>query len=168
MNTAPQILLDRSKYDDAVEVKQAYVAKPGLSEELVRFISRDKNEPEWMLQKRLQGLELFQKTSLPTWGPRLETLELDKIIYYVKPELRESKRWEDLPEEIRKTAEQLGIPEAERNSLGGVGYQFDSSMAYHNLRKDLEDQGVIFENMDVAVQKYPEMVKNISWRAVFL
>ncbi|RMF54907.1 Fe-S cluster assembly protein SufB [Candidatus Woesearchaeota archaeon] len=153
--------IDRSRYDDAAIIKNKYVAKPGLTEELVRFISKDKNEPEWMLKKRLQGLNWFNKTPLPSWGPKevKEKLDLNKIHYYVKPGTKESKRWEDLPEEIRKTAERIGIPEAEKRSLSGAGFQFDSDMAYHNLKKEWENQGIIFENMDTAVQKYPELVK---------
>ena len=151
--------IDRSKYDDPANVENEYVAKPGLTEELVRFISKTKKEPEWMLKKRLQGLELFKKTKLPNWGPGLKDLDLDSITYYVKPGMEETTKWEDLPKEIRETAEKIGVPEAERNALGGAGFQFDSEMAYHKLKKELEDQGVIFENMDTAVKKYPDLVK---------
>ena len=154
-----EFVIDRSRYDEAAPILNKYVAKPGLSEELIRFISKSKNEPEWMLQKRLQGYEFFKKTSIPKWGPDLSKLDLDKITYYVDPGMKESKKWEDVPEEIRKVAERIGIPEAERKSLGGAGFQFDSQMAYHNLKKELEEQGVIFENMDIAIQKYPELVK---------
>ncbi len=151
--------MDRSKYDEANPDRSVYVAKPGLTRELVIEISKLKNEPDWMLQKRLQAFAYFEKTSLPTWGPDLGKLDLDSITYFVKPNAKESTSWDDVPEEIRRTAERIGIPEAERNSLGGAGYQYDSSVVYHNIKKDLEEKGVIFENMDVAVQKYPEMVK---------
>ena len=154
-----EFVIDRSRYDDHLEIENEYVAKPGISEELIRFISKTKNEPEWMLQKRLQGYEWFKKTKIPTWGPDLSKLDLNKINYYVKPGARESTKWEDVPAEIRKVAERIGIPEAEKKSLSGAGFQFDSDMMYHNLKKEWEDQGVIFENMDVAVQKYPELVK---------
>ncbi len=156
-----EFAIDRSKYDDAVEIVNEFEAPEGLTEELVRQISKDKNEPEWMLKKRLQGLEWFNKTPLPNWGPKevREKLDLNKIKYYVKPGNKEATKWEDVPEGIRKVAERIGIPEAEKRELGGVGFQFDSQMAYHNLRKELEEQGVIFENMDVAVQKYPELVR---------
>ncbi len=152
-------VVDRSRYDDAAVVDNEYVASPGVSEELVCFISKSKNEPEWMLQKRLQGLRLFLQTPIPKWGPCLDELDLNKIIYYVKSGVKESKKWEELPEEIRKTAERIGVPEAERSALGGAGFQFDSQMAYHNLKKEWEDKGVIFENMDTALQKYPALVK---------
>ncbi|MBI2106276.1 SufD family Fe-S cluster assembly protein [Candidatus Woesearchaeota archaeon] len=156
-----EFAIDRSRYDDAANVINEFEAPEGLTEELVRQISLDKNEPEWMLKKRLQGLEWFMKTPLPSWGPKevREKLDLNKIKYYIKPGTQEATKWEDVPEEIRKVAERIGIPEAEKRELGGAGFQFDSQMAYHNLRKELEEQGVIFENMDVAVQKYPELVK---------
>src|SRR3989344_3085857 len=156
-----EFAIDRSRYDDAANVVNEFEAPEGLTEELVRKISKDKNEPEWMLKKRLQGLEWFKRTPLPNWGPKevREKLNLDKIRYYIKPGTQEARSWGDVPEEIRKVAERIGIPEAERRELGGAGFQFDSQMAYHNLRKELEEQGVIFENMDVAVQKYPEIVK---------
>src|SRR3989344_3658040 len=151
--------IDRSRYDDFVSIKNKFESPEGLTEELVRFISKEKNEPEWMLNKRLQGFKLFTETKLPTWGPDLTKLDLDKIKYYVDPDAKESTKWEDVPEEIRKVAERIGIPEAEKRELGGAGFQFDSSMAYHSLKIELAEQGVIFENMDVAVHKYPELVK---------
>ena len=152
-------VIDRSRYDEANPDRSVYVAEPGLTRELVVEISKQKNEPEWMLQKRLQAFELFQKTSMPNWGPDLSALDLNSITYFVKPDAKESRSWEDVPEEIRKTFDRLGIPEAEKNMLGGVGAQYDSLVIYHNLKKDLEEKGVIFENMDVAVQKYPDLVK---------
>ncbi len=151
--------VDRARYDDAVTTKSEFVSKPGISEELVRLISKTKNEPEWMLKKRLQGLDFFNKTTIPKWGPDLSALDLDKITYYVKPGAQEATKWEDVPEEIRRTAERIGIPEAEKRALGGAGFQFDSDMMYHNLQKQWKDKGVIFENMDVAVQQYPALVK---------
>ncbi len=149
----------RAVYDDHSNAKVKYAAPEGLSEELVREISRQKNEPEWMLEKRLKGLELFLQTSMPSWGPSLTNLDLNQIVYYVRPNTGESKTWDEVPADIRATFEKLGIPEAERNSLSGVGAQFDSDIVYHNLKKEWEDKGVIFENMDVAVHKYPELVK---------
>lgn len=133
--------------------------KKGLTEELVRHISVSKNEPEWMLEKRLQAFELWQKTALPNWGPSLGGLDLDNLVYYVDPSVAETTKWEDLPKEITETFEKLGIPKAEREYLGGVGAQYDSGVVYHNLQKSLRDKGVIFENMDVAVEKYPELVQ---------
>lgn len=133
--------------------------KLGLSEEIVRLISRTKNEPEWMLQKRLKGLEFFKRTPLPKWGPDLSELDFDKIVFFTEPNAVETDKWENVPAEIKKTFDQLGIPEAEKKALAGVGAQWDSSVVYHHIEKSLKEKGVIFENMDMAVQKYPEMVK---------
>src|SRR5688572_14953341 len=105
----------RAAYDDHNESKVLYAAPEGLTEETVREISRQKNEPEWMLEKRLKGFELFLKTPLPNWGPPLDGLDLNKIVYFVRPDAKESTSWEDVPDDIRKTFEKLGIPEAERN-----------------------------------------------------
>ncbi|HLC97831.1 MAG TPA: Fe-S cluster assembly protein SufB [Candidatus Nanoarchaeia archaeon] len=151
--------INRTVYDDADEHTPRYVAPAGVTEAVVRLISRTKNEPEWMLQKRLKGLELFQKTAVPKWGPDLSALDFDKITFFVDPNAKESDSWEKVPEEIRKTFDRLGIPEAERTSLGGVGAQYDSSVIYHNIEKKLKAQGVIFENMDVALHQYPELAK---------
>lgn len=159
MKLADNLEISREKYDGADDHKPRFIAKPGINEEVVKLISETKNEPQWMLDKRLQALKLFEKTSLPTWGPKLDDLDLNKIVYFVDPNAKESTKWEDVPEEIKQTFEKLGIPEAERKSLAGVGAQYDSSMVYHNLEKTLKEKGVIFENMDVAVQKYPELVQ---------
>ncbi len=140
--------------------KDSYASKPGvLDEELVRFISKDKNEPEWMLQKRLKALELFRKTPMPKWGPDLGKLDIGKITFYRKPDATQATDWEKVPARIKRTFEALGIPEAERKALAGAGAQYDSSVVYHNLKKEFEKLGVIFEDMDAAVQKYPELVK---------
>ncbi len=137
-----------------------FKAETGLNEEIVRQISKDKNEPEWMLNKRLKGLEIFNKKSMPTWGPDLSDLNLDDIHFYLKPNaLKNSRNWEDVPSAIKKTFERLGIPEAEKKSLAGAGAQYESEVVYHNLKKSLEEQGVIFLDMDEAVQKYPELVQ---------
>lgn len=126
---------------------------------MVRKISADKGEPEWMLEKRLSGFSLFKKTEIPVWGPDLSGLDLEKITYYVDSKVSEKSDWKDLPKEITETFEKLGIPKAEREYLGGVGAQYDSGVVYHSIKKSLADKGVIFENMDVAVKKYPELVQ---------
>lgn len=151
--------IDRTLYDDANRDTSKYKAKPGISEEVVREISKQKNEPDWMLEKRLKAFSYFQQTPLPNWGPDLTQLNLDEIIYFVRPDTKESTSWEDVPEEIKKTFDRLGIPEAEKKALAGVGAQYDSDVVYHNIQEDLKKQGVIFENMDVALQEYPEMVQ---------
>lgn len=129
------------------------------SEALVRKISADKKEPAWMLEKRLVALAMYHAKPLPGWGPDLSRLDLERIIYYVPPEVSEKQSWKDLPKEIVDTFDKLGIPKAEREYLGGVGAQYDSGVVYHAIKKELADKGVIFENMDVALQKYPDLVK---------
>jgi len=131
----------------------------GPDEALVRHISKTKNEPEWMLELRLQALKLWQETPMPNWGPDLSGLDLDGMTYYVDPSVKETDDWKELPKEITDTFEKLGIPKAERDYLGGVGAQFDSGIVYHRIQESLAKKGVIFENMDVALEKYPELVK---------
>lgn len=153
-------VIDRSKYDDANQDRSIYKSNPGeLSEALVREISKTKNEPEWMLQKRLKGLEHYNNTPLPNWGPSLDELELDKIQYFIRPGVEETASWDDLPDDIKETYNKIGIPEAEQKALSGVGAQYDSEIVYHKLKEEWSKQGVIFENMDVALQKHPELVK---------
>jgi len=151
--------IDRSLYEEANFDNSKFKSNPGITKEVVCEISKQKNEPKWMLEKRLQAFELFEKTSIPTWGPDLKDLNLDEIIYFVRPDTQESKSWEDVPDEIKNTFEKLGIPQAEREALAGVGAQYDSDVVYHNIKDALKKEGVIFENMDVALQEYEEMVK---------
>ncbi len=153
------VTISRAAYDDRADTKVKYAAPAGLTRETVLEISKQKNEPAWMLEKRLKAFDLFLQTPMPSWGPSLAGLDLDKIVYFVRPDAKESKSWDDVPAEIRKTFERLGIPEAEKHALSGVGAQYDSDVVYHNLKKEWEDQGVVFENMDVAVRKYPDLVK---------
>ena len=138
-----------------------YQAVPGLSEELIHTISNDKDEPQWMRDVRLAALKEFQEKPMPNWAkqPNIKPLDLDKITYYVRPGAEQSHNWDDVPEEIKDTFEKLGIPEAERTSLGGVGAQFESEVVYHSLKESIQKQGVIFEDLDVALKKYPELVK---------
>ncbi|MEK6901988.1 MAG: hypothetical protein AABX02_00175, partial [archaeon] len=158
--TAPLVELDRDVFDHADVERHTYKASPGLSEELVREISRQKNEPTWMLDIRLKGLSAFQKTPVPTWGPDLSMLKFEEIIYYATPNAKkDSEKWDEVPADIKKTFDRLGIPQAEQKYLAGVGAQYDSDVVYHKIRDDLAAKGVIFEDMDVALHKYPELVK---------
>ncbi len=136
-----------------------FALKPGLDREVILEISRQKGEPEWMLEKRLKALELFQKTPLPAWGPDLSGLDLGQIVFYSRPAADESSSWSEVPAEIRTTFDRLGIPEAEHHMLSGAGAQYDSEVIYHKLKKEWSSQGVIFENMDNAVRLYPELVR---------
>ncbi|MDO8572300.1 MAG: Fe-S cluster assembly protein SufB [bacterium] len=147
------------KTTKTVTKKQKLKTHTGLSEALVRHISAVKKEPKWMLEKRLKAYGLYQTAKLPRFGPDLSGLDLKNMIYYVDPDAPETDQWKKLPKEITDTFEKLGIPKAEREYLGGVGAQYDSGVVYHRLKKSLADKGVVFENMDVAVQKYPELVK---------
>jgi Fe-S cluster assembly protein SufB len=134
-----------------------------ISEKLVRQISLEKNEPIWMLEKRLAALETFYKIldekGLPNWGPDLSKLDLENISYYKSPETSEKSSWADVPQEIKDTFDKLGIPSAEHEYLGGVGAQYDSGIVYHKIKDALKKQGVVFENMDNAVHLYPELVQ---------
>lgn len=159
MTKKTTIEIDRTLYDKADVDISKYKSKPGLTEGLVRKISAQKQEPEWMLKKRLKAFQLHLETKIPTWGPSLKNLNLDEIIYYVRPGTEEQTSWEDIPDEIKDTFDRLGIPEAEKKALAGVGAQYDSDVVYHNIQEDLKKKGVIFENMDVAVQKYPDLIK---------
>ncbi len=139
--------------------------KHGINENLVRFISQQKKEPQWMLDNRLNALQQFKKMKMPKWGPDLSKLHLNKITYFAKVS-QEAKQWEDVPKEIKETFEKLGIPEAERRALAGVGTQYESESVYHNLKEEWAKKGVIFENMDAAIQQYPEMIKQYFMKCV--
>jgi len=161
------ITIDRSKYDKANTDKPLFKAPPGITEELVREISKQKNEPQWMIDLRLKSLKAYQETPLPTWGPDLTGLELDKISYYVRPDAKKnSTSWEDVPENIKQTFERLGIPEAERKALAGVGAQYEADVIYHSLKEELKEQGVIFLDMDEALQQHPELVKKYFMKCI--
>ena len=154
-----EITIDRKRYDKKNKTVLAFRATPGINRRVVTEISKRKNEPKWLLQKRLESLEIFKKLSMPKWAPNIDDLDLQKITYFADPGNKEAKKWEDVPEDIRKTFERLGIPEAERTALAGAGAQYESQMAYHKLKEEWEKQGVIFENFDVAVKKYPSLVR---------
>ncbi len=135
-------------------------ARRGISEEVVRDISALKNEPDFMLQNRLKGLAMFHRKPMPSWGADLSGIDFDNIKYFVRSTEKQATTWEDLPEDIRVTYERLGIPEAERKRLiGGVTAQYESEVVYHQIRTDLESQGVIFTDTDTALREYPEYFK---------
>lgn len=159
--------LKRDVFDSSNPSPYATHAQKGLSKELIERISRDKNEPDWMREHRLKSLEVFLEKPMPTWGPDLSKLNFDEIIFYAKPgEMKPTNSWENVPDDIKKTFERLGIPEAERKYLAGAGAQYESLNAYHNLKEKWGKLGVIFEDMDVAVQQYPDLVKQYFMRCV--
>ncbi|WP_431791388.1 Fe-S cluster assembly protein SufB [Kocuria palustris] len=132
-------------------------ARRGIDEDVVRDISARKNEPEWMLNLRLKALKFFQRKPMPTWGADLSGIDFDNIKYFVRASEQQAGSWEELPEEIRDTYEKLGIPEAERSRLvAGVAAQYESEVVYHQIREDLEAQGVIFMDTDTALREHPE------------
>ncbi len=131
----------------------------GISEDIVRKISAIKNEPEWMLEKRLLGYKVFLSKPMPKWGADLSDINFDEIWYYRNPKHVKATKWEDVPEDIKKTFDKLGVPEAERKFFAGAESQFDSSVVYSHVNKELERQGIIFVDTDTAVKKYPELVK---------
>lgn len=139
----------------------AYMAdtRQGLDEEVVRFISQEKNEPAWMLEHRLQSLEIYRSLPLPEWGPDLQSLDLDKITYYARATSRPAQTWDDVPSDIQDTFNRLGIPQAEQEVLAGVGAQYESTVIYHSLREEYKQQGVIFEDLDVALKEHEDLVR---------
>jgi len=133
-------------------------AKRGLTRAVVEEISQIKQEPEWMLQRRLKALDLFNQKPMPTWGPGISQIDFDSIKYYVRPVDRPVNTWEALPEEIKRTYDRLGIPEAEKQRLvAGVAAQYESEVVYHQIRGDLEEQGVLFLDTDTALKERPEL-----------
>ncbi len=157
--TVTDLGLDEYKYDFRTEDAPVFKAEKGLSEELVRQISAHKEEPEWMLEFRLKALEIFYSKPMPDWGGNLSTLNLDEIYFYLRPQDEMQRSWDDVPESIKETFERLGIPEAERKILAGVGAQFESEMVYHSLKEEWQEQGIIFESIEDGLKKYPELFR---------
>ena len=158
--------INRSIYNIKNEDNFSYKMKKGLDESIVREISRMKNEPQWMLDYRLKGLEMFNKLEMPTWGPDLTCLNMDDISTYVKPKSNLNTSWEDVPEDIKNTFDALGIPEAEKQSLAGVGAQYDSEVVYHSLQEDLLKKGVIYTDFETAVKEHADIVKEYFMKCV--
>ena len=162
LKTAPQELIEdyRHGFHDSEE---AYVFKSakGLTTEIVERISSMKEEPQWMLDFRLKSLEIFRSKPMPTWGDTalLNEIDFDNIHYFVKSTEGTEQSWDDVPDDIKRTFDRLGIPEAERKFLSGVSAQYESEVVYHSVREDLEKLGVLFCDMDTALKQYPEIVK---------
>ena len=147
------------------ETGYAYKAPKGLSEQVVRDISEYKSEPDWMREFRLKALDHFMQRPTPTWGGNLGQIDFDNIHYFVRASEKNSRSWDDVPEDIKKTFDRLGIPEAERKFLSGVGAQYESEVVYHQVREDLEKQGVIFMDMDTALREHEDIVREY-WATV--
>src|SRR6186713_2407757 len=131
----------------------------GLNPEVVAMISEHKNEPDWMRQRRLKALEYFRARPLPEWGGKLDEIDFENMYYYIRPTEKQANSWEDLPADIKNTWDKLGIPKAEKNYLAGVGAQYESEVVYHKLKQELEEQGVLFLDMDSGLREHEELVK---------
>ena len=154
--------VNRAFYDFRYEENDAYKVDSGLTREIVEQISKEKNDPEWMRDFRLKSLDIFNRTAMPDWGPSIEGLDMANIVTYVRPNAeRMNTKWEDVPDDIKNTFERLGIPQAERTSLAGVGAQYDSELVYHNVREEVAAQGVIYTDLESALHsEYGDMIKD--------
>ncbi|HEX7490152.1 MAG TPA: Fe-S cluster assembly protein SufB, partial [Candidatus Limnocylindrales bacterium] len=159
MATSPEVVSGEYKFGFHDEVDYLEETKAGLTRATVEEISRIKDEPAWMLDFRLRAYEHFLTRPMPTWGGELGNIDMSKIVYYRKPSSGEEKSWDDVPDKIKKTFERLGIPEAERKFLAGVGAQYDSEVVYHSVREELSKIGVVFMGTDQGLKEYPELFK---------
>ena len=159
MVSQPDIQDRRAEYGFHDDIVYLHEAKRGLTRETVQEISAIKEEPAWMLEHRLRAYDHWLKRPMPTWTEGLVDIDYDNIIYYRKPSEREEKSWDDVPDQIKDTFERLGIPEAERAVLAGVGAQYDSEVVYHSVKEELEKIGVVFMGTDQALKEYPEIFK---------
>lgn len=148
-----------TKYGFADAENYVFKAEKGLSEEVIRAMSHMKGEPEWMLNLRLKSYQHFLARPMPAWGANLGEINFNDIYYYIKPTNREGDNWEDVPSYIKNTFDKLGIPEAEQKFLSGVAAQYESEVVYHNIKRELEQKGVVFLSMDDGLRQYPELVK---------
>ncbi|QQG44783.1 MAG: Fe-S cluster assembly protein SufB [Candidatus Roizmanbacteria bacterium] len=148
-----------NKYGFSMPENYALKPEKGISQSVVVNISQLKNEPEWMKEFRLKAYEIFLQKSMPKWGPDLSKINFDDIYYYIKPTKDRAKSWEELPAEIKETYDRIGMPEAEKKYLSGVSAQYESEVVYESINRELSKKGVIFCDMDTAVKKYPEIVK---------
>ena len=158
--------LDRGIYDVKNEDSFSFKTEKGLTAQIIETISKEKNEPNWMREFRLKALDIYNNLEMPCWGPSLEELNMDDIVTYVRPKTILKGDWTEVPEEIKRTFDLLGIPEAEKKSLAGVGAQYDSEVVYHSIKEELVKQGVIYTDMETAVKEHEEMVKAYFMKAV--
>lgn len=161
MSSDAQILegLGEYKYGFRDDSKPVFKSRKGLDREIVAQISAMKEEPQWMLDFRMRALDHFEQRPMPKWGGNLENLNLDEIYFYTKPTEKESRSWDDVPENIKNTFERLGIPEAEQKFLAGVGAQYESEMVYHSIQEHLAELGVIFKSIEHGLRDHPELFR---------
>ena len=159
--------IDRSIYDIKDEENDAYRMKSGLTPEIITKLSQEKNDPAWMQQFRLESLQIYNETPVPDWGPSLEGLDIDNIATYVRPNTKMQNDWKNVPKDIKETFERLGIPQAERKSLAGVGAQYDSELVYHNVRQEVAEEGVVYMDIESAMKgEYADMVRKYFMKLV--
>ena len=158
--------LNSNIYDFKKEDNYDFKIKKGLTPEIISEISEQKNDPQWMREFRQKALEVYNELELPTWGPSLKELNMDEIATYVRPKTDMKSNWDDVPEDIKDTFDKLGIPEAEKKSLAGVGAQYDSEVVYHSIKEELVKQGVIYTDMETAVREYGDLVKEHFMKCV--
>lgn len=161
-----QIINEEYKYGFSTKSEAVFKSPKGLSEDVVRKISKKKNEPDWMLQIRLKAYKAFTNLKNPKWGPDLSHINFDNYSYYIKSTDKVASNWEQVPQEIKDTFNKIGIPKAEQEFLAGVSTQFESEVVYHNALKEVEEKGVIFTDTDTALKKYPELVKKYFTKLV--
>ncbi len=160
MSSQPQAVdLGEYKFGFHYPDRSVYKADKGLSEAVVHAISDQKYEPDWMRAFRLRSLQAFLAKEMPNWGADLSDIDFNEFYYYAKPSDEQTHTWDDVPDEIKRTFDRLGIPEAERKFLAGVGAQYDSEMVYHNIQESVAKQGVVFSDPESAVREHPELVK---------
>lgn len=159
--------IDRSIYDIRDQGNDAYRMESGLTPQIIEKLSREKEDPAWMQQFRLQSLQIYQEMPVPNWGPSLEGLDIDHIATYVRPNTNMKNDWKNVPQDIKDTFERLGIPQAERKSLAGVGAQYDSELVYHNVRQEVAAEGVVYLDMESAMKgEYADMVRKYFMKLV--
>ena len=159
--------IDRSVYDIRDKEDDAYRMQEGLTPEIIDRLSKEKDDPVWMQQFRLQSLQIYNEMPVPDWGPSIEGLDMDHIATYVRPKSDMKNDWKDVPQDIKDTFERLGIPQAERKSLAGVGAQYDSELVYHNVRDEVAAQGVVYTDMESALKgEYADMVHKYFMKLV--
>ena len=159
--------IDRSIYDIRDVENDAYRMKEGLTPEIIDKLSKEKGDPVWMQQFRLQSLQIYNEMPVPDWGPSIEGLDMDHIATYVRPKTSMQNDWKNVPQDIKDTFERLGIPEAERKSLAGVGAQYDSELVYHNVREEVAAEGVVYTDMESAMKgEYADMVRKYFMKLV--
>ena len=152
--------IDRSVYDIRDDEKDAYKLQAGLTPAIVEQLSKEKHDPQWMQLFRLHALQIYNSMDMPDWGPSIEGLDMDHIVTYVRPNTNMKNKWSEVPQDIKDTFERLGIPQAERTSLAGVGAQYDSELVYHNVRAEVAEQGVVYTDMESALNgEYADMVR---------